>query len=136
MLDVALTQMLLGLTSEQWILDTEKAFINKGAIAEAFVGQELLAYGNPRQKQSLYYWEREKRSSEAEIDYLIAKDNKVISIEVKAGKGTTLKSLHMFLNQHSASPHSIRFSTQNYSVYEKIISYPLYAVIKLFNPMI
>ena len=42
MLDVALTQTLLGLTSEQWILDAEKALINKGAIAEAFVGLILL----------------------------------------------------------------------------------------------
>lgn len=54
MVDVALTQTLLGVTSEQWILNTGHAFINKGSIAEAFVGQELLAYHNARQTAKLY----------------------------------------------------------------------------------
>ena len=31
MLDVALTQALLGMTAEQWMLDLQAAFINKGA---------------------------------------------------------------------------------------------------------
>ena len=38
-LDVALTQALLGTASEAWTLTPEKAFINKGAIIEAVVGQ-------------------------------------------------------------------------------------------------
>ena len=130
MLDVALTQALLGMTAEVWILDPQAAFVNKGALAEAFVGQELLAYGNPRQKQQLYYWRRNQRGSEAEVDYVIAKDNEIIPIEVKSGKGTTLKSMHSFLASHM-SPYGIRFSTHNYSVYEKIHSYPLYATFKL-----
>ena len=36
-------------------------------IAEAFVGQELLAYANPRQLQQLFYWQRQERGSQAEI---------------------------------------------------------------------
>lgn len=133
MLDVAVTQSLLGLTAEQWILEPEKAFINKGPIAEAFIGQELLAYGSPRQRQQLYYWQRKKRGSESEIDYLIAKESQVIPIEVKAGKGTTLKSLHYFLETHPNSPYGIRFSTHNYSIYDGVHSYPLYAVMKLIH---
>lgn len=128
MVDIALTQTLLGLTSEQWILDTENAFFNKGAIAEAFVGQELLAYHSARQAAKLYYWRRNQRGSEAEIDYLIAQNKKIIPVEVKAGKGSTLKSMHLFLQQYTQSALGIRFSAQNFSVYEKIISYPLYAV--------
>ena len=128
MVDIALTQTLLGLTSEQWILNTENAFVNKGAIAEAFVGQELLAYHNARQSSKLYYWRRNRQGSEAEIDYLITQNKKIVPVEVKAGKGTTLKSMHLFLQQHTQIPFGIRFSTQNFSVHEKIISYPLYAV--------
>ena len=107
--------------------------INKGNLVEAFVGQECLAYGNPRQKQTLYYWRRNTRGSEAEIDYVIAKDNNIIPVEVKAGKGSTLKSMHLFLESHADTSYGIRFSTHNYSVHEKIQSYPLYAVFSLFN---
>lgn len=130
MVDIAITQTLLGLTSEQWILDTENAFINKGALAEAFVGQELLAYHHARQAAKLYYWRRNQRGSEAEIDYLIAQDKQIIPAEVKAGKGSSLKSMHLFLQQHASSqtPFGIRFSTHHFSVHEKILSYPLYAV--------
>lgn len=126
--DVAIAQALLGLKSGEWILNLEDTFINKGAIAEAFVGQELLAYSHSRQPAHLYYWRRDERSSNAEIDYLIAQKNAVIPVEVKSGKGSTLKSMHLFLSEHQKSPYGIRFSTQNYSVHEKVISYPIYSV--------
>ncbi|MCX7122059.1 MAG: AAA family ATPase [Gammaproteobacteria bacterium] len=128
LLDVALAQTLLGAIPTEWILDTQNAFINKGAVAESFVGQELMAYHNPRQEAPLYYWQRNKRGSEAEIDYLLEKDAAIIPIEVKGGKGSTLKSMHSYLQTHPDAPYGIRFSTQNFSAHEKIISYPLYAV--------
>ena len=136
MLDIALTQKLLKFTAEQWITDIHTAFINKGAIAESFVGQELLAYSNPREDHHLYYWRRDKRSSEAELDYVIAHQGNIIPIEVKAGHGNTLKSMHSFLDAHPKTHYGIRFSVQNFSVYEKIISYPLYAVMLLANTKI
>ncbi len=128
LLDVALMQALLGLTSSDWILNPEQTFIKKGMIAEAFVGQELLAYGSCRQAQTLYYWHRDQPTSQAEVDYLIVNHQVIIPIEVKAGKGSTLRSMHAFLRDHPQTPYGIRFSTQNYSRYEKIDSYPLYAV--------
>ena len=128
LVDIALTQTLLGLTSSDWILKPEQTFINKGMIAEAFVGQELLAYSPCRQAQTLYYWHRDQPTSQAEVDYLMVKDQKIIPIEVKAGVGSTLRSMHAFLRDHPQTPYGIRFSTQNYSTYEKIHSFPLYAV--------
>lgn len=128
LLDIALLQALLGLNSSEWILNPEQVFINKGIIAEAFIGQELLAYGSCRQAQSLYYWHRDQPTSQAEVDYLMVKDQHIIPIEVKAGKGSTLRSMHAFLRDHPQTPYGIRFSTQNYSTYEKIKSIPLYAV--------
>lgn len=62
---------------------------------------------------------------------MIAKNSKIIPIEVKAGKSSTLKSMHLFLDEHPETPFGIRFSTQHYSQYEKIISYPLYAVMRV-----
>jgi len=126
--DVALGQVLLDLDSAGWLTDPLAEFINKGSVVEAFVGQEILAYDDPHAKKNLYYWHRESRGSEAEIDYLVQKKNKVIPIEVKSGSGSTLRSLQSFLETHSSTPHGIRFSTNNYSEYQKVISFPLYAI--------
>lgn len=49
-------------------------------------------------------------------------------IEVKSGAASTLKSMHLFFNSHPHSPYGIRFSTLNYSRFEQIYSYPLYAI--------
>ena len=45
----------------------------------------------------LYFWNREEKNSNAEIDYLLSHQNSVIPVEVKAGKTGSLKSLHLFL---------------------------------------
>jgi uncharacterized protein len=130
-LDVALSQALLGLDVSEWFLNPTQQFVNKREIIEAFVGQELLAHANPHAKSSLYYWQRDTPGSAAEVDYLIQQKEHIIPVEVKSGTGSTLKSLHMFLEGHPHTPYGIRFSTQNYSVYEKIHSLPLYAVAAL-----
>jgi predicted AAA+ superfamily ATPase len=127
-LDVALAQVILGLDITEWLLSTEQPWVNKGEIVEAFVGQELLAYSRPLQKQQLYYWTRNERTAQAEVDYVTTIKQDIIPIEVKSGAGSTLKSMHIFLENHQHSPFGIRFSTQNYSVYENIYSYPLYAI--------
>ncbi len=129
-LDVALSQTILGLNGRDWIINPLEQFVNKGALVEAFVGQELLAYSYPFAKTELYYWHREAKNSQAEIDYVIQKNESIIPIEVKSGQGSTLKSMHMFLESHPKSNIGIRFSTQNFSVYQNIYSYPLYAVVK------
>jgi hypothetical protein len=127
-LDSGLAQTLLGLDVSQWFLQPQEEFINKGALVETFVGQELIAYTDPASDNSLYYWQKNSGASQAEIDYLIQQVGTVIPIEVKAGQGTTLRSMHSFLENHPKSPFGIRFSTQNYSRIDKIHSYPLYAV--------
>lgn len=127
-LDIALAQALLGFDVSEWFLHPEQQFVNKGELVEAFVGQELLAYSNPIQKKQLYYWQRMERGSQAEIDYVTTIGEDIVPIEVKSGAGSTLKSMHMFLEKHQKSSYGIRFSTQNYSLYQKIRSYPLYAI--------
>ena len=67
-----------------------------GQICEQFVGQHLL-YRQPLHKQpELYYWLREKPSSNAEVDYVITSGQRIIPVEVKAGKTGNLRSLHQF----------------------------------------
>jgi hypothetical protein len=130
-LDVALSQAILGLNGGDWLTNPLEQFVNKGSLVEAFVGQEMLAYANPFKKTYLYYWHREAKSSQAEIDYVLQTNETVVPIEVKSGEGSTLKSMHIFLESHQKSPVGIRFSTQNFSLFQNIHSYPLYAVVKL-----
>jgi len=72
----------LELDLAKWILKPETCLVNRGAITEAFVGQELLAYSNPARKASLYYWHREAHSSNAELDYLLQQRQNIIPIKV------------------------------------------------------
>jgi predicted AAA+ superfamily ATPase len=126
--DVGLCQTSLDLDIAGWFLDPLTQFVNKGALVEAFVGQEIIAYSNPSRQKQLYYWHKESRSEAAEIDYLLQKKESIIPVEVKSGSGKTLKSLQGFLATHATSPYGIRFSTNNYSEYQCIRSFPLYAI--------
>lgn len=130
-LDVALCQAILGLDIGNWFLDPEAEFVNRGSLVEAFVGQETLCYASPYRKGELYYWKKEEKQAKAEVDYLYEYEGKILPLEVKSGDGRTLKSMHLFLQTHPDSPFGIRFSTHNYSDYERILSKPLYDVVSL-----
>jgi len=128
MLDIGLNQQILGLNLKDWFIEPAVNLVNKGALAENFVGQEILAYANSTTKQQLYYWHREKKRSHAEVDYLVNIERNIIPIEVKSGQGTTMQSMRIFLESHPDSPWGIRFSIHNYSFFDNIYSLPLYAV--------
>lgn len=110
--------------------ETELMQINAGAQAEQFVGQELLAYADPYMNTQLYYWERDKKGSEAEVDYVIQAGPQIVPIEVKAGTTGTLKSLAQFLLEKQA-PFGIRISQHPLSFHEKVLSVPLYLISQL-----
>ncbi|MBI1884119.1 MAG: DUF4143 domain-containing protein [Chlamydiae bacterium] len=75
-LDVALNQAMLGLNPATWFLDPQIEFVNRGQMVEAFIGQELLCYSMPSRRNDLYFWKRDKRGSEAELDYLGSADKR------------------------------------------------------------
>ena len=131
LVDIGLCQALLGFDLATWFLQPGIEFINRGAIAEAFVGQELLCYSHPSRKTDLYFWKRASRNSSAEVDFLFEHNQQVIPIEVKSGHGSRLTSMNLFLEEHKNSPYGIRFSAQNSSLFEKIDSRPLYDVVSL-----
>jgi hypothetical protein len=130
-LDIALNQTILGSDPGSWLLDPENNFINKGALTEALIGQELLAYSAPDRPARLFYWHREARASNAEVDYLVQQGETLLPVEVKSGSNGALKSLHFFLETHHRSPYGVRFSLANFSSDNGIHNYPLYAVAKL-----
>ena len=77
--------------SEQQMMDVR--FTNEGKLAEQFVAQQLFFSGNPRQKPELHYWLREGGAGNAEIDFQLAVNGRVVPIEVKSGKSGSLKSM-------------------------------------------
>jgi hypothetical protein len=135
-LDIGFAQALLGLDLKEWILNPASAFANQGAIVEAFIGQEILAYSHIFQKKMVYYWQQENRTSQAEIDYIVQIGEGIIPIEVKSGTTGHLRSLREYLKCHPNTPYAIRFSSQNYSDYDGLRSYPLYAIAKAIGATI
>ncbi len=87
----------------------EMSLINRGALAEQFIGQHLLYSDHYSKRPSLYYWVREANNSSAEIDYLMTKGQVVIPVEIKAGSTGTLKSLHQFLSAKQSN-FALRFN--------------------------
>ena len=130
-LDIGLCQTILGSEFSVWFLRPLEGFENRGEIAEAFIGQEFICYANPDSKAEIHFWKRKEKNSSAEVDHLIQRGEHIIPIEVKSGHGTTLRSLHLFLNSHPKSTSAIRFSSLNYSVLNKLDSRPLYAAVSL-----
>ena len=76
--------------------------VYEGKIAEHIVGQELLGQSRTFTNK-VQFWVREKKQSNAQIDYVVPFDNYVIPIEVKAGKAGRLRSLHEFIDRASHS---------------------------------
>lgn len=124
MLDVGLMQHLCGLPVDVEFAKTDLLSIYQGALAEQFVGQELVAAG----QSELYYWAREAKSSSAEVDYLIVKDGKIHPIEVKSGAAGKLKSLHLLLQNYPHCPAGYVFSSAHYAELpeQKLVFLPLY----------
>jgi len=131
-LDTGIFQRLLGLTISEIVLEDDFDLINKGAIAEQYVGLELLKSSSFYRQESLYFWHREARGSNAEVDYVIQQNADIIPIEVKSGKKGSMQSLYLFLDEKK-SPYGVRVSLENYSAYDKVRVYPVYAVAELVN---
>ena len=83
--------------------------MNEGALAEQFIGLELLTIERPYIDSGLFYWMRENKSANAEIDYLFQQNNIIFPVEVKAGKTGSLKSLHIYLKENKLKT-GIRFN--------------------------
>jgi predicted AAA+ superfamily ATPase len=125
-LDVGLMQNLCGLSGEL-LASSDILAIHAGAVAEQFVGQELKAHADPFMQQGLFYWAREARTSNAEVDYLVPCGPRVLPLEVKAGKSGSLRSLHLFLQEYKA-PLGIQVSQSNQQHAAPLLSIPLYAM--------
>jgi predicted AAA+ superfamily ATPase len=95
-LDIGLLNYLNGL---EWVhiaaLD-ERSLLNEGVIAEQFIAQHLAYRLEGLEPPDLFYWLREGKTGNAEVDFVTSIGQTIIPIEVKAGKSGSIKSLQQF----------------------------------------
>jgi predicted AAA+ superfamily ATPase len=130
--DTGIFQRIQGLNIAQLLIQDDFESINKGNIAELHVGLELIKNSSCYEKTQLYFWQREAKNSQAEVDYVIQKQDKIVPIEVKAGTKGSMQSLYLFLEEKKID-FGIRLSLENFSEMEKIKIIPLYAVGNVVN---
>ena len=127
MFDTGIYQRISKLDLSSFAVLDYNSLINKGALAELYVCNELISTGNIRIRSEIFYWHREARGSNAEVDYVISVAGKIIPIEVKAGTRGAMQSLHLLLKERNLKT-GIRFSGENYGTYDNIRSIPAYSV--------
>lgn len=102
---------------------TGESNIFMGAVTENYIAQQLAAKNYP-----LYYWT--VANSQAELDFVLQKNDKIYAIEVKKGEHVRSRSISVFKQKYSPD-YAIRFSQKNFGKTEEVISIPLYAAFLL-----
>lgn len=118
----------IGLLISLSNFDYKSAYINKsllntfeGRLAEQFVAQQIIASNT-----SLFYWARTEPGANAEVDFIILEDGKIMPIEVKAGKSGGLKSLHFLLEKNVHIDESKIFGKFKKGKLDKLNFLPIY----------
>jgi len=134
-LDIGLVNRLCGLN----LIGAEDLItVNEGALAEQFVGQQLLCAAPAFEDPQLFYWAREARNANAEVDFVISRNQEILPVEVKAGRTGTLRSTFQFLREKRRKG-AVRFYTGSPVLEDielpgedgitvQLLSLPLYAV--------
>jgi predicted AAA+ superfamily ATPase len=126
-LDTGMFLRMLGFDASRIITADDFKTINMGALAEMFVGLEILKASSSYTPHQLFYWHREKKQSNAQVDYVIQKNDRIIPIEVKSGSKGAMPSLRLFM-QEKNSEIGIRTSQENFGRLGNIEIFPLYAI--------
>ncbi len=126
LLDVGLLGALSDISAKT-LIDGNKIFTEfKGAMTEQYVCQQLTAAGVP-----LFYWARERGN--AEIDFIIQNEERVLPVEVKAETNLRAKSLKVYYEKYGPEV-AIRASMADYERQNWVMNIPLYAVELLSRP--
>lgn len=123
-LDVGLLHHLVGF---DWTkLDpTDLTDVADGRFAEQFVAQEILTARSDLDHYSLHHWSRDRPGSEAEVDFVVERNNRPAPVEVKSGKRGRLRSLDLYL-QETKTPVGYVLSQRNVEQLENVTFLPLY----------
>ena len=131
MLDIGLLQRLCQVPVDIEMAQSDLLAIYRGKLAEQFVGQEMLAWHS----KEIFYWARGTKGSSAEVDYLTIIDGQIYPVEVKAGPGGKLRSMHRMLQDYpNCTGGFVLYSGTYQDIPEQKITFlPLYAVATIGN---
>jgi len=126
LLDVGLLGAMAGLDARTILLGNEMFTEFNGALTEQYVLQQLLL----ENIDGIYYWS--PQNAQAEVDFIIQLEGKVVPVEVKAEENLQAKSLKVFQEKFNPSV-SIKTSMTDFRINGKLINLPLYAVSLLYS---
>lgn len=122
LVDVGLLGAMSDLSAKTILHGNELFEEFRGAIAENYVAQALVASAYP-----LYYW---TSSGKAELDFILEQDDLIYPIEVKSGNSSKKKSLRVYAGTYDPNLQ-IRLSPMNLRKDGNILNCPLYLIEKL-----
>lgn len=135
--DIGLALRILGFTPKDLSITSLSDLVNQGGIMEQFVAQEILSYTEKGSMPMIFYWQREAKSSSAEVDFLMNVGTEVIPIEVKSGKQRFSKSLLLFTQEKKAKlAYYISSDKGKWIINQqnnKIRNLSFYEILKLFE---
>jgi uncharacterized protein len=147
LIDIGLVSAQLGLSQMSQSKADRMIFINKGGLAEQFVGQQIRSSQSPLTDPALFYWQR-TGGRQGEIDYIIQNRNCVVPVEIKSGTAGSMKSLHQFMADKNLDL-AVRFNanlpsiekinvktTQGDPISYILLSIPLYLAQRIFDLLI
>lgn len=118
-IDTGLLMNLQSMPFKDIMLATDVDLVNKGAIAEMLAGLELIKYSDCFIKSESYYWQQNSRTGNAEVDYLISHEGRVLPIEVKASTKGSMQSLYLFMRKKKLTD-AIRTSLENFASFKYV----------------
>lgn len=125
LLDSGLLGAMLDLSSSIILKPNELFSEYNGAFIENYIASELVAssVGN------LYYW---TSRSDAEVDFVLQRNNDIYPLEVKSGLSRNTKSLRSYADKYNPT-FIYRCSPRNFMKSGDFINIPLYACFLLNN---
>jgi predicted AAA+ superfamily ATPase len=124
MLDTGLMLRLLNMTTgdvseltQQILTSDVNNLVNKGPMAEMLAGLEMLHYRTPNIRHEMFYWQRQAKNSQSEVDYISSYRQTVLPIEVKAEIQGGMKSLWIFMREKNLK-NAVRCSLENFGAFD------------------
>ena len=118
-LDTGLMLTMLGTPASDILLSSDTDLVNKGPLSEMFAGLEIIKYSDCFVKPSLFYWQHQSKNGNAEVDYLVGRDGRVLPIEIKASTRGSMQSLYLFMRKRHLE-YAIRSSLENFAQFEHV----------------
>lgn len=127
--------------TEEILTASEADLVNKGKISEMIAGLEMLKNMPNTMRHEMFYWVRQEKNSQAEIDYIEPYEAKILPIEIKAEQQGGMKSLWTFMRTKYLD-YALRSSLENFGQFDYIDKesqnairhvdiYPLYAIAQM-----